>query len=165
MLKTVMLMVLVTVTLCATVSEAYGQTVTIKEALPDGEYIVVIDGQEQRTITADHARRIIDNNESLDRCSRARIALDKQIGHYEAALVLLKKDRELADLEARLQQSNARRFETMYLAEQKLRFSAEALNASRSKQHWLVKLFENPYVDVGFRAVVPTVNLVRTLRQ
>lgn len=162
MLKQITLVLLLTLTLCG-VSSA--QTIAIKEPLPDGEYIVVIDGEEQRTIRADHARRIVASHEELDRCSRARSALDKQIVHYESALVLLKKDRELADLEARLQQSNARRFETMFLSEQRLRFSAEALNASRSKQHWLTKLFDNPYVDVGFRAVVPTVNLVRTLRQ
>lgn len=149
------LLVLVTLLFSAIVfsaCEAHAQQVQVKERLPDGEFIVVIDGVEQRTIKAEHARDIIERDEKLERCSSARVVLDKQVVVYENTLGLLKRDRELADRQAQLERERAMRFQTMFEGEQALRLQAEKLHRPRGR---VTAFFENPFVQVATKLALP----------
>jgi hypothetical protein len=137
------------------------RSAVIKEQLPNGEFIVVIDGVEQRTITQEHAEQIKQRKEDLDRCQRARAVIDQLVAKQDQEIALLKKDRELADAQVALERERAGRIESMYNSEYALRLKAEQLNNAHGR---VGKFFDNPLVQIGFKAVVPTVTMVRAFK-
>ncbi len=143
----------------ALAQEAQSPVATVKEQLPNGEFIVVIDGVEQRTLTAEHAMQIAERNADLDKCQRARAVIDQELQRYDQLVALAKKDAELADKTAIIERERAARIETMYNSEYALRLKAEQLNNAHGR---VGKFFDNPWVQIGFKAVVPAVNLARS---
>jgi hypothetical protein len=85
-------------------------TIQIKEALPDGEYIVTVNGIEQRTITAIHAREIAERNVELDKLKLAQPLYEQEISQLKIALDLSKKDAALADTQAQFERQRAATF-------------------------------------------------------
>lgn len=137
------------------------QAALVKEQLPNGEYIVVISGVEQRTITADHARAIALRDEDLDKCQRIRAVNEKQIETYEQTLALLKRDRDLADKEAALERERALRFSAMYTAEHELRLKSEQVNARGS----VAAFFDKPLIQIAWKAAVPAFQMYLSSRR
>ena len=124
----------------------------VKEALPEGEYIVAINGVELRTLTAEHARRIKADKEDLERLRRTRVALENQIAIYEKSLMVFKDLVAEADKEADEERAIALGFKRLYEGEQKLRLSAEKLYAPRGK---IDAFFEHPIVKLTERIGKP----------
>jgi hypothetical protein len=137
------------------------RSAVVKEKLPNGEFIVVIDGVEQRTITQAHAEQIKQHNADLDKCQRARAVIDQLVAKQDQEIAVLKKDRELADAQVALERERAGRIESMYNSEYALRLKAEQLNNAHGR---VGNFFDNPWVQIGFKAVVPTVTMVRALK-
>ncbi len=144
----------------AGVTEA--QTASVKEKLPDGSFIVAIEGVDYKAVSADTVRDILKSGEDLDRCTRARGALNKQIALYEDNLTLLKKDRDLADTQAQLERERALRFQTMFNGEQALRVQAEKLYRPAGR---VTRFFENPFVQVAFKMGVPIAQSIITMQR
>lgn len=137
-------------------------TIQIKERLPDGEYIVSIDGVEQRTITADHARQIAERNGELDRLRRAQPLYEQQISQLKLSVDLAKKDAQLATTQAALERERAAKFQALFNGEQALRLQAEKLGA-RGR---VSRFFDNPYVQVSLKLAQPFVqNLLIARRE
>src|SRR5207253_5747500 len=80
-------------------ASAQDENVQIKivERLPSGEYVLSINGVEQRTITAEHARTIGERLDELDRLRRAQPLYEQEIGQLKTALDLSKRDTQLAN--------------------------------------------------------------------
>ncbi len=160
-LLTMMCFVGVFSTQAASAQSVNTQSISIKEKLPGGEYIVAIDGVEQRTLTADHARRIAERDAALDKLQRAQPLYELDISQLKHSLELAKRDTALADTQARLEHERAGRFNSMFDGEHNLRLQAEQLN-----RHGPVsKFFETPYAQIGFKAVLPVLQTWLTARR
>lgn len=138
-------------------SGARGQTKTdqarIVERLPNGEAIIEIDGVELRAITADRAREIVARKAELERVKTENALLIEQNARLKDALVLAKKDAELAGLQSQLANERASKFQLMYDGEHALRLQCETLARGNS----VTRFFNNPYVQIGFKIVWPAV--------
>lgn len=137
------------------------QTINIKEKLPDGEYIVQIDGIEQRTITADHARDIAARKAELEKLKTAYGLCDAEVGQLKISLDLSKKDSALASTQAQLQSERADKFRAMFEGERNLRLQSERLN----QRGRVAKFFDNPYAQIGFKIALPFAQTWLTARR
>jgi len=127
------------------------QSINIKEKLPDGEYIVIVDGVEQRTITAAHARQISERRDELDRLKRAQPLYEAQITQLKLVADLAKKDAQLATTQASFERERAEKYQALWSGEQALRLQAEKLMA-RGR---ISKFFDNPYVQFALKLGEP----------
>lgn len=140
---------------------ASAQTINIKERLPDGEYIVVINGVEQRTITADHARRIAERNAELDRLKRAQPLYEGQIAQLKLSIDLAKKDAALSDSMSKYERERAEKYLALYNGEQALRLQAEKLGG-RGR---VSKFFDHPITQIALKLTVPVAQTILTARR
>jgi hypothetical protein len=85
--------------LCAA---TYSQQVSIKEKLPNGEYIILVDGVEQRTVTADHARQIAVDKLEAQKVPVLENSLNEQKKLIDLQTSQIADYRKLADLDTRL---------------------------------------------------------------
>lgn len=126
-------------------------TAVVKGALPDGSYIVAIDGADYKALPAATVREVLRTNEELAKCQSIRAVNDKQIETYEATLGLLKRDRDLADKEAQLERERGLRFSAMYTLEHDLRLKSEQVNARSGTSNF----FDRPLVQIWWKAAMP----------
>ena len=124
---------------CAATSKS--QTISIKEKLPNGEYIVVIDGQEQRTITTEHARQIEQRKIDLDAANKSLELAFRKAELDALEIVLLKAERDS--------------YMSLYSNEKSLRIAAENLNGGKT-----AGFFNNPIIQVLTKAAVPITTML-----
>lgn len=136
-------------------------TISIRERLPDGEYIVVIDNVEQRTITPAHARDIAEGKAELNRLRRAQPLYEGQVMQLKLSVDLAKKDAQLATTQAALERERAEKFQALFNGEQALRLQAESL----MRRGRVSTFFDNPYVQIGLKVGVPFVQTILTARR
>ncbi len=125
--------------------------INVVESLPNGEYIVRVNGTEQRTITAEHARAIARDKAELESLRLVKTNLEAQRAELQNLFNTSKKDAQLAVTQAALERERASRFEAMYHGENALRLQSEQLQ----RRGRVTQFFENPFVQVGFRAALP----------
>jgi hypothetical protein len=113
---------------CAAIC-SYGQSdqdqATVKEKLANGEYIIVINGQSYRAITADHAREIADRKAKLEGLEKENDLLNQKIALHEREIGL---ERERLDLEKQrtaIARQEADTWKAQFTLERDLRLNAE----------------------------------------
>lgn len=137
------------------------QTATVVETLPDGGYVVEINGQKFRAIT-DEQRRLIEERRIRLAAAEEELGLaDTEIGKLRAALELALKDAELASAQTTIQAERAGRFEAMFNGEHALRLQAEAL-APRGR---ITRFFDNPVVQFAVKLGVPVIGAAIAARR
>jgi hypothetical protein len=119
---------------------------TVKEQLPDGSYIVAINGTSYKAIDAGTLHGILKTNEEADKALRARAALEKQIALYEDNLLAMKQLVAIADAQRSDEIGIAANYKTLYLGEHDLRLKAEKLYAPPGR---VSGFFQNPVVQLA----------------
>ncbi len=135
--------------------------INVVEALPSGEFIVRVNGIEQRTITAEHARSIASDKAELASLREVKTNLEAQNAQLQTLFNTSQKDAQLAATQAALERERAGRFSAMYDGEQALRFQSERLHG-RGR---VSQFFENPFVQVGVKLGVPAIQTWVASRQ
>lgn len=141
---------------CATICSA--QTATVKEALPDGSFIVVINGEELRTVNAAKAREIQERKIKLEAAEAKLIVDAKTIAELNNQIELMIRDVNLAQSQTQTLAERSAKFEELYTAEKELRLAAEKLIGRRSRT---TEFFEHPAVQIIFKAAVPVISAFR----
>jgi hypothetical protein len=131
------------------------QQVRVIEALPDGDFILSIDGTEYRAISADHARDLLATKAEAKALADTNQVLALKISHLENALTLAHKDASLADLQRSLERERADKFQAMYQGESDLRKQSESLRGGTIRS-----LFDNPWMQVGVKLGLPILGMV-----
>lgn len=150
-------------TLCAIRSDA--QTVTVKERLPVGEFgaefIVLIDGVEQRTITDAHAQKIRLDKFELAKLQEAMPLCRQENTRLRAALVTAAEQAKVADEQRGIQKQIANNWKTMFDDEKELRIAAEKF-IHRGR---VSSFFDGPVAQIIFKGVVPLVGTIITAKK
>src|ERR1051325_8929838 len=115
---------------CAATSNA--QSITIKEKLPNGELILLVDGVEQRTITADHAREITQRKIDLEAMTAERDLLKQKATNLQAVIDLMTRRSELDVHELALVRAERDSYKSLFEGEKDLRLKAEKLGGGKT---------------------------------
>jgi len=118
----------------------------VKEALPNGSYLVAIEGRTYKAIDEPTIRGILQDREDLDKSKRARVALEKQIALYEQNLTALHALVKIADDQTAEEIRIAGNYKLLYDGEHDLRLKAEKLYASPGR---VASFFQNPIVQIA----------------
>lgn len=143
----------------AGVIDAPQPSIKIKVALGNGEYIVEINGVEQRTISAEHARDIAQRKIDLDAANRTVELLTGERDSLKRVIELTARKAELDAREIALLQLERNSYRSMFDAEHSLRLQSEKL------QGGVTGFFNNPFVQILTKAAIPAVNTWLSSRQ
>jgi hypothetical protein len=127
---------------------------TIKELLPDGSYLVSINGQTFKAFDEGYVRDIMKSLEELDRAKLARGALEKQIATYEDSQIAFKNLVATADGQTEKEARIAGGYQKLWQGEHNLRITAEQLRAS-TQPHGIDKLLNHPAFKIAERFAKP----------
>jgi hypothetical protein len=125
--------------------------VSVVEALPDGGYVVEIDGVKYRAVTDDQLRSFAAQRINLTACAEEHTLTNEAIAKLKAALDLARKDAELATAQTAIEQERAGRFEAMYNGEHNLRIQAEQL----SQRGRVSRFLDQPVTQVAIKLGLP----------
>lgn len=123
---------------------ANAQTVEVKRQLPNGDYVLTIDGKDYLGIPPEKARKVNDSLDELDRLRQVKPLYDQLVGELREALALAKQQRDTAEEQTRIQKQIAENWKTLYEGEHILREKALGL-AKKGKistvlDKWWVRL-------------------------
>lgn len=124
------------------------------EFLPDGSYLVSINGQTYKALPEDYLRDIMQSLEELDRVKLVRGALEKQIAIYENSQTAFKTVVATADRQTGEEARIAAGYKRLWEGEHNLRVTAEQLRAS-TQPRGLDKVFSHPLFKVGEKIAKP----------
>lgn len=133
------------IVMCCAASSAQDTRVT--EKLPDGDYIVIIEGIEYRAITAAHARRIAEERLELDKLKRERDLLTQLNDQLIDQVSLLTKDRDLANAMIAFEREQGIRYKLLYEGEHSLRLASEKL----ARPGAVTRFFDHPVTQVTMK--------------
>ena len=143
------------------------QSIKIVEKLPDGSYVIAIDGVEFRAITGDKAVELAKQKVDLDACKKISAEKDIQIkeltllrdlAEAQKALVQQKADSFKADFDR--SQEDAKRNFGLFMGERQLRIESQQFIPHGSGNGLgvkILKLFDSPYGQAGIKLVNPLV--------
>lgn len=137
--------------------------IKIVQALPDGDYVVAIDGVEYRAVTAEHSKQILTWKVERDGFVQKIELLNTKVSTLESALNTSKLSTQLAETKAKLEIERAEKFKALYEGEKGLREQAESLRRGGNSR--VSRFFENPKVQIGLKIFVPTVQTFLASRQ
>jgi len=138
-----------------------GQTASIGEKLPDGSYVVLIDGVEFRAITGDRAVELAKQKVELAACRDEQVKLT-------TAYDLAKKDVTIAQQETKIEHGNFVRVMQLYEKERELRTESMNQFIPHGKVGGFGGKFLN-FLDSGygqslFKLVLPTAQFIKVMR-
>lgn len=126
----------------------------VKELLPDGSYLVSINGKTFKAFDEGYVRDISKSLEELDRAKLVRGALEKQIAIYEDSQTAFKSLITTADGQTAKEARIAESYQKLWQGEHNLRITAEQLRAS-TQPHGIDKLLNHPAFKIAERLAKP----------
>jgi hypothetical protein len=126
-----------------TFSQTTAADARVVEKLPDGDFIVSIEGREYRAVSPDHARRLAKEKVELDALRAEKPQLEQKAVKLLELSENYKSDAAKAIEQRDSENARAEKFKQDYERERDLRLSAEKLK----KPNTLEKLLGNPIVQ------------------
>ena len=148
------------------------QTLAVVEKLPNGSFVILIDGIEHRAFNPEQMRALDKRKIELEGCQREKTELDNQIAVLTREKELLKKDVEIANLKAqsfevdfnRAQEDSKRNY-GLFIGERTLRQQATQFvphgNASGFGGK-VLKFLDSGYFQFGIKVATPLATGIRT---
>lgn len=125
--------------------------VRVVESLPDGGYVIEIEGAKYRAVTDEQLRTLAVQRTDLTACTKDQLLANDEIAKLKTALALARKDAELATAQTAIERERSGRFEAMYLGEHDLRLQAEQL----IKRGRVSRFFDKPITQIALKLVLP----------
>ncbi|GEM_PF-6067869 len=141
------------VPISATKAKTTEKKISIVEQLPDGDFIVAIDGVEYRAVTAKHVRQMLIDKAKLQSAEETNVLLERKVTTLESALELAKSNTQLSTTKANLERERAEKFKALWEGEKGLREQAQSLIRSPNRA---TKFFDNPFVQFSVKLGIPT---------
>jgi hypothetical protein len=133
---------------CVGLCNANAQESRIGEKLPDGDYIVIINGVEYRAITADQVRQIAEDRLELDKLRRKFDQLQQLTEQLTVEVSQITKDRDLANAMIAFEQQQKNHYKSLFEGEHSLRVAADKFKLGK-----VTKFFDHPAVQIGTKIV------------
>jgi hypothetical protein len=128
---------------------AHAQAVSVVEKLPDGSYVVSIEGVEYRAITADQARAISTRKVDLEMCQQKVTLFQATLSDLSNAVQIVRDAASKPDPQVTLLTESRDWYKARFQEEHDLRLRSQDL-ATRGR---LSTLFDNPWFKFGEKAV------------